>query len=299
MILEANYRLDGMQKIRLTSLMITFSLIIWPYANYRFQKYALKAVLSIKEKVGLFNFMYNKSCRQWILTSVFLAVTLQSLFLINCSKKENFKANNINKSEFIVGVWTRPIRNTVEGMEGLNIMENGSLDLVGIYSMKGLGWKIDGDSLSLITNTGRYPEPFESKFLIETLTDSMLKLSLSGGYFGGFYKRQTSAKISGTVTYRQRIALPSNAAIQVVLTDITQLDVKAEIVAEQTIRTDGQQVPIPFELAYNPAIIKSNHTYSVRAKITSDNKTIFESTKRHLVITRGNPTKIEVLVNPA
>ena len=105
-----------------------------------------------------------------------------------------------------------------------------------------------------------------------------------------------SAKVTGTVTYRERIALPANAQVQVSLQDISRADAPAVVLGEQTITTAGAQVPIPFEIAYDPAAIDQRMTYSVRARITVHGQLMFTSTTSTLVITRGNPTHVEVVV---
>ena len=89
--------------------------------------------------------MYNKSnFHKWIFLVLFYASILHLIILINCSKKEesSTKTYKSDKNTLIVGVWMRPIRDAVEGVEGLNIKNDGSFDLVGIYSLKGLNWII-------------------------------------------------------------------------------------------------------------------------------------------------------------
>ena len=105
-----------------------------------------------------------------------------------------------------------------------------------------------------------------------------------------------SAKVTGTVTYRERMALPPNAVVQVSLQDISRADAPAVVLGEQTITTGGAQVPIPFEIAYDPAAIDQRMTYSVRARITVDGQLLFTSTTATLVITRGNPSDVEIVV---
>jgi uncharacterized lipoprotein YbaY len=100
---------------------------------------------------------------------------------------------------------------------------------------------------------------------------------------------ELSAKATGTVTYREWIALPPNAVVQISLQDISRADAPAVVLGEQTITTGGAQVPIAFEIAYDPTAIDQRLTYSVRARITVDGQLLFASTTATLVITRGNP----------
>lgn len=60
-----------------------------------------------------------------------------------------------------------------------------------------------------------------------------------------------AAVVSGTVTYRERSALPDDAVVRVQLADISRQDVAATTVAQATLRPAGRQVPLPFELSYD------------------------------------------------
>ena len=107
-----------------------------------------------------------------------------------------------------------------------------------------------------------------------------------------------TASVTGTVIYRERIALPPNAAVRVALQDISLADAPAIVLSEQLIVTGGRQVPIPFALDYDPAAIDPRLTYAVSARITVDGQLLFTSTTATLVITRGNPTDVEIVVQP-
>jgi uncharacterized lipoprotein YbaY len=107
-----------------------------------------------------------------------------------------------------------------------------------------------------------------------------------------------TASISGVITYRQRIALPAKAIIEVKLVDVSRADASAVTIAEQTITTNGQQVPIPFHLNYDPATINSRYQYAVQARILIDGNLRWISTSRYSVITRDNPNTVEIMVEP-
>jgi len=77
----------------------------------------------------------------------------------------------------------------------------------------------------------------------------------------------TFGTVSGTVSYRQRIALTPDAEVVVELSDVSRMDVPATVIASQRIITNGRQVPIPFSLTYDTASITENGTYTVSAKI--------------------------------
>ena len=108
---------------------------------------------------------------------------------------------------------------------------------------------------------------------------------------------EKQAAVSGKVFYLQRIALPPDASLEVKLVDISKQDVPAVTIAEQKITTPGQ-IPIPFELQYDPDKIDYRMTYAVQARIEQDGKLLFISTQVFPVITRGNSTSVEVKVDP-
>lgn len=69
------------------------------------------------------------------------------------------------------------------------------------------------------------------------------------------------------------------------------------MIGEQTIDMNDRQVPLTFEICYDPRAIEPNHTYAVQAGITVDGQLWFASTAVYPVITKGNPSKVEVRVN--
>lgn len=75
------------------------------------------------------------------------------------------------------------------------------------------------------------------------------------------------AVLTGSVTYRSRIALPPDAVVTVQLLDVSLADAPSETLAEQTIRTDERQVPIPFRLTYDPFDVHPRMRYAVRATV--------------------------------
>jgi putative lipoprotein len=108
----------------------------------------------------------------------------------------------------------------------------------------------------------------------------------------------TSAQgtITGTVAYRERVALPADAAIDVKLQDVSLQGAPAETIGEALFAPAGQQVPIPFQLSYNPADIDPAHTYQLRANISVNGKMMFTSTTAYSVITKGAPSQATIML---
>ena len=105
--------------------------------------------------------------------------------------------------------------------------------------------------------------------------------------------------VTGTVTYRQRMALPPTAVVAVRLLDVSRQDTAAGVIAEDRISTEGKQVPIPYDLAYDPTKIQQRNRYVVRAEIRDGDRLLFTTDTSYPVITQGNPTTgVEVVVVP-
>ena len=106
----------------------------------------------------------------------------------------------------------------------------------------------------------------------------------------------TSAQVTGTVTYRERVALPPNAVIKVQLLDVSRADAAAERLGEQFIEADGKQVPFSFAIAYDPTEVDERLTYAVRARIEASGLLLFTSDQIHPVITRGAPKHVDLVL---
>lgn len=107
-----------------------------------------------------------------------------------------------------------------------------------------------------------------------------------------------TATVTGTVVYREKIAFPKDGVvITVKIEDVSRADAPAMTIGEQIIENPTHQVPIPFEIEYNPADIDERFEYALRARIEVNGKLWAINTSRYSVITRGNPTKdVEVVV---
>ena len=108
--------------------------------------------------------------------------------------------------------------------------------------------------------------------------------------------QEPNAAVSGTVAYRERIALTPGASLVVELRDVSLADAAAPLIARQTIANPGQ-VPINFKVAYSRDDINSRNTYAIQARIIeSDGRLAFINDTAHHVITRGNPDHVDMLL---
>ncbi|EHZ2654434.1 YbaY family lipoprotein [Vibrio vulnificus] len=110
-------------------------------------------------------------------------------------------------------------------------------------------------------------------------------------------KDQGIQTISGTVFYRERIALPEDAAVTLVLEDVSLADAPAKVIAKHKFITNGKQVPLSFDLAYDSKKIIANHRYNVRARIEVNGRLRFISDTIVPVITdEANTHNVEIMV---
>ena len=102
--------------------------------------------------------------------------------------------------------------------------------------------------------------------------------------------------LSGTVTYRERMALPSDARVTVSLADVSLADAPAQVLGETVVDPAGRQVPIPYQISYDDSALRPNHSYVLQAKITIGEQLLFINTTRHAVFAEG-PDATDIVVN--
>jgi putative lipoprotein len=131
-------------------------------------------------------------------------------------------------------------------------------------------------------------------------TSLILLIATGALQAGGTPATQTvdNLMVTGTVSYRERIALPPDAVVLVQLRDVSLMDVAAKLISEQIIKPE-HSVPIPFSLPYAPQDIDERMTYSVFATIRSGDRLLFVSDRSYQVLTRGHSDYIDlILVQP-
>lgn len=104
--------------------------------------------------------------------------------------------------------------------------------------------------------------------------------------------------VTGTITYRNRMALPPTAVVRVVLQDVSLQDVAATVLDSVTIRPNGRQVPFAFALRYDPARIEPGNTYTVQARITDGGRLLYLNDEAYPVITGNHPKRVELVLRP-
>ena len=101
---------------------------------------------------------------------------------------------------------------------------------------------------------------------------------------------QTAPKkteVTGTISYRERVALPSSAVVPVRLEDVSLADAPSKFIAEYRFMTGGKQPPFSYRLPFAPGAIQKNHRYQVRASISVADVLWFTTTTANPVISNG------------
>jgi len=106
----------------------------------------------------------------------------------------------------------------------------------------------------------------------------------------------TAATVTGSVVMRERLALRPGFALTVKLLDVSRADAPAVVVAEQVIPLGTRQLPVSFELTYDPARIEANHRYAVQARIEFQGQLAFITDQQYPVLTRGAPAHVDLVV---
>jgi len=94
-------------------------------------------------------------------------------------------------------------------------------------------------------------------------------------------------RVSGTVSYRERIALDPAAEVRVQLLDVSRMDAPSVVLAEQRIQAGGRQPPFAYELKVDAARIDPRMPYAVSARILRGEHLMFINDTQHTVLTQG------------
>jgi putative lipoprotein len=90
--------------------------------------------------------------------------------------------------------------------------------------------------------------------------------------------------VTGSVTYRERVALPPTAQIEVTLDDVSLADAPSRTLASQRFTADGRQVPFAFSLTVDRRQLDPRRSYAVSARITdASGKLMFITDTRNSV----------------
>ncbi len=102
-----------------------------------------------------------------------------------------------------------------------------------------------------------------------------------------------TAHVTGTASYRERMALPPGAVFEAVLEDVSLADAPAVELGRASMPDPGNP-PFAFEIDYDPAEIDPTHTYSIRTQVSVGRKLLFVSDAMNPVLTRDAPSVVAI-----
>lgn len=109
----------------------------------------------------------------------------------------------------------------------------------------------------------------------------------------------SKGRVTGEVSYYERVALPEDAVLTVQLEDVSAIDAPVTVLAEQRIELQGRQVPIDFQLTYDRRKLQEDYRYAVAARIEDSRGLRFVTTELYGVSLAEPDVEIAVIVDPA
>ncbi len=97
--------------------------------------------------------------------------------------------------------------------------------------------------------------------------------------------------ITGTASYRERIAAPPDARFEAVLEDISLADVPAVVMGRAVIEAAGNP-PYAFQIAYDAQALRPGHRYAVRATLRQGDRLLFTTDTVAPVLTTAEDTEV-------
>lgn len=105
-------------------------------------------------------------------------------------------------------------------------------------------------------------------------------------------------EVTGTVTYRERFALPPDAEMRVTLYETKDAGAAPTFIAEQIVPRPGQ-IPLRFRVAFPPSVIDARAGYMLVARIEIGGRLAFVNERPEPVLTQGNPSTVDIVVKRA
>ena len=100
--------------------------------------------------------------------------------------------------------------------------------------------------------------------------------------------------VTGSITYRERMALPPTAQVEVTLADVSLMDAPSKTIARQSFTADGRQVPFAFSLTVDERKIDPRGRYSVSARITDASGKLMFITDTHNGVTFDGRPRVDM-----
>jgi len=244
------------------------------------------------------------------------------LALFNSSCKQTPAAQTVHSPTELVGEWSiQSILGTPASAASqayLRFAEDGRLSgSTGLNQISG-SWILEANTLTisqLISTLKAGPADLmdQEQRLLKALSrvrgaqlppgGSLALVGQDGATLAEGLRRESPAQslqpatLSGTVTYRERMALRAGHRLTVELHDVSRADAPAIVLGRSQAIVDGQP-PLAYEISFDPTKIHPRSRYSLRATLhDADGKLAWTTTQAYLVLRPGAPkTGIELLL---
>jgi len=101
--------------------------------------------------------------------------------------------------------------------------------------------------------------------------------------------------IAGEVRYDESELLPDNAKLEVTLSNVSLMDIAAEVIGKQTIEPAGQ-IPIPFKIEFDDSQIRLGQRYAVSARVTQKGKLLYISDTMNPVFVGNDNQNLSIVM---
>jgi len=214
-----------------------------------------------------------------------LGCALLACLALAC-KRPDLHADDRVETE-IEGAWVRPAERG--GVVGFDLQPGGRLAILNAPTMGGVAWSVSHGDLVVSTTSERVPQPNASRMRIVAHGADSLELESPGAdFFAGTYRRARVERVAGVITYLGRTELPEDARAELRLA-------RGDTLLARTRLPTGQQVPIPFELAWLP---DGGAPPAVEADIRAGGRRLFATAAPVPVPAGAAATALEVVLRP-
>jgi len=137
---------------------------------------------------------------------------------------------------------------------------------------------------------------------VNLVKNLLIILVLTGTLFlSGCGDTPNKAAITGIIDHPHRMSLPDGTLIIVRIDDTTRAGAEGKKIAEAVMKSEGDALPMPFAVVYDPGKINPNHDYSVTIRVEDPGGAfLYTNVKKVNVITKGNAIQgIDVVVELA
>ena len=100
--------------------------------------------------------------------------------------------------------------------------------------------------------------------------------------------------VTGAITYRERMALPPTAQVEIRLDDVSLMDAPSKTIAQQSFTADGRQVPFAFSLTVDQRKLDTRGRYAVSARITDASGKLMFITDTHNGVTFDGRPRVDL-----